>query len=107
MPIERGLRIAIIGNMNNNGFSIMRYFRDLGFNAYLLPYSTDGNGNLSHFSPEADTWDIDRWKPFIRTLGIPNSSRGIMQASLSNVWPSQLKKDLLLNYDFFIFWIEY
>lgn len=102
MPIERGLRIAIIGNMNNNGFSIMRYFRDLGFNAYLLPYSTDGNGNLSHFSPEADTWDIDRWKPFIRPLGIPNSSRGIMQASLSNVWPSQLKKDLLLNYDFFI-----
>ncbi|MDC0244878.1 hypothetical protein OAK96_06470 [Pseudomonadota bacterium] len=102
MQNDKGLRIAIIGNMNNNGFSIMRYFRDLGIKAYLLPYSTDGSDTLSHFEPEADTWDIDRWKPFIRPLAIPNSSRGIMQAILSNVWPSKLKKDLLLNYDFFI-----
>jgi hypothetical protein len=102
MHRDKGLRIAIIGNMNNNGFTIMRYFRDLGFDAYLLTYSTDGSGNLSHFSPEADTWNIDRWKPFIRPLDIPNSSLGILQACLSNVWPSQLKKDLMLNYDFFI-----
>ena len=102
MQSDKGLRIAIIGNMNNNGFTIMRYFRDLGFNAYLLPYSTDGIGNLSHFSPEADTWDIDSWKYYIRPLNIPNSSRGIVQAILSNVWPSKLRQDLLLNYDFFI-----
>ena len=102
MPIDKGLRIAVIGNMNNNGFTIMRYFRDLGFNAYLLPYSTDGTGNLSHFLPEADTWDIDRWKSYILPLDIPNSSRGILHAILSNVWPNKLKKDLLLKYDFFI-----
>ena len=102
MQSDKELRIAIIGNMNNNGFTIMRYFRDLGFNAYLLTYSTDGSGYLSHFAPEADTWDFDRWKPFIRPLHIPNSSRGIAQVILSNIWRSQLKKDLLLNYDVFI-----
>lgn len=70
MPNER--RIAILGNMNNGGFAIMRYFRDLGADAYLLPYSTDGARNLSHFDPEADTWLIERWRPYIRKFDIPN-----------------------------------
>jgi WbqC-like protein len=28
------LKIAILGNMNSSGFAIMRYFRDLGADAY-------------------------------------------------------------------------
>ena len=104
MTNKRKPRIAIIGNMNNNGFSLLRYFRDLGADAYLLTFSTDGVGNLSHFSPEADTWDIDNWKAFIRPLGMPNNSRGILMCLLSRFWPSKLKKNLLSQYDLFC-WI--
>lgn len=104
MPIDKVLRVAIIGNMNNAGFVIMRYFRDLGVDAYLLPYSTDGSGNLSHFAPESDTWDIDRWTSFIRPLDIPNTSRGLLGdfPYVGSKSFSSLKKDLLLNYDFFV-----
>ena len=64
--------------MNNNGFAMMRYFRDLGADAFLLPYSTDGSGNLAHFTPAADTWNIDRWQPYIRPLNIPNTTKAIL-----------------------------
>jgi hypothetical protein len=70
-------RIAIVGNMNNGGFAIMRYFRDLGADAYLLPYLTDGSGNLAHFAPEADSWTIERWQPFIRQLNFPNTTEAV------------------------------
>jgi glycosyltransferase involved in cell wall biosynthesis len=64
MP-AKSKRIVIIGNMNNNGFALMRYFRDLGADAYLLPYTNDGQESLAHFRPEADTWNIERWSPYI------------------------------------------
>ncbi|MBM3846366.1 MAG: glycosyltransferase family 4 protein [Verrucomicrobia bacterium] len=59
--------------MNNNNFAMMRYFRDLGTDAHLLLYSNDGRGTLSHFTPEADTWELDRWAPFIHQTVIPNA----------------------------------
>jgi hypothetical protein len=68
------MKIALIGNMNNNNFSIMRYFRDLGADAHLLLYANDGQGSLSHFKPESDTWDIEKWKPFIHQTSIPNAA---------------------------------
>jgi len=67
------LKIGLIGNMNNNNFAMMRYFRDLGADAHLLLYSNDGKGTLSHFTPEADTWELQRWAPFIARTTIPNS----------------------------------
>ncbi len=67
------MKIGLIGNMNNNNFAIMRYFRDLGADAHLLLYSNDGKGTLSHFTPEADTWEVDRWAPFIHQTDIPNA----------------------------------
>ena len=67
------MRIAIIGNMNNNGFSLMRYFRDLGEDAHLFLYLNDGFGSLSHFKPESDTWDIKKWAPFIHSIGFSNT----------------------------------
>ena len=36
------MRLGILGNMNNNHFSLMRYMRDLGIDAHLLLYSDDG-----------------------------------------------------------------
>ena len=45
----RGRRVALLGNMNNNHFTLMRYLRDAGVDAYLLVFSSD------IFSPEADS----------------------------------------------------
>ena len=59
--------------MNNNNFSILRYFRDLGADAHLLLNSNDGKGSLSHFKPECDTWNIAKWKPYIHQTPIPDS----------------------------------
>ena len=67
------MKIAILGNMNNNGFSIMRYFHDLGVDAHLLLYANDGSGSLRHFCPENDTWYMDKWAKYIHQTTIPNS----------------------------------
>jgi glycosyltransferase involved in cell wall biosynthesis len=67
------MKIGLVGNMNNNNFAILRYFRDLGVDANLLLYSNDGQGVLDHFAPGADTWEIARWAPFIHQTNIPNS----------------------------------
>ena len=39
--------------MNNNGLNLLRYFRDLKLNAYLLTFENDGVGFSSHFSNAA------------------------------------------------------
>ena len=44
------MKIAILGNMNNNGFSIMRYLRDIGEEADLLLFEDDGVASSAHFS---------------------------------------------------------
>ncbi len=67
------MKIAVLGNMNNNGFAVMRYLRDLGVDAHLLLYANDGIGTLSHFRPEDDTWGIERWAPYIHQTPIVNS----------------------------------
>lgn len=72
------MKIALIGNMNNNNFAIMRYFRDLGFDAHLLLYADDGRDTNSHFTPEADTWDIHEWSSFIHRLSFANGPHSIV-----------------------------
>ena len=67
------MKIAVVGNMNNNGFALMRYFRDLGADAHLLLNANDGTGDLSHFRPDSDTWNISAWSPFIHQTDIPNA----------------------------------
>jgi hypothetical protein len=80
------MKIALIGNMNNNNFALMRYFRDLGADAHLLLYSNDGTGTLSHFRPESDTWEIERWLPYIHTTPIPNAPISAFDFPLSWLW---------------------
>jgi hypothetical protein len=67
------MKIAILGNMNNNGFSIMRYLRDLGEEADLLLFEDDGIGSSAHFSIKSDTWNYNKWLPFIKTIPAVNS----------------------------------
>lgn len=67
------MKVALVGNMNNNNFSLLRYLRDIGVDAHLLLYSNDGEGSLSHFTPEADCWDLSKWEPYIHKTVIPNA----------------------------------
>ncbi|MEB3220987.1 MAG: hypothetical protein VKS61_02820 [Candidatus Sericytochromatia bacterium] len=70
------MRIGLLGNMNNNFFALMRYFRDLGADAHLMLYDNDGVGNLAHFRPEDDTWHLARWQPYIHQTGLQNGPLG-------------------------------
>lgn len=69
---EEKYRIALIGNMNNNFFSLMRYFRDLGHDAVLFLYREDGTGANKHFIPENDSWSYNKWRPYIIHTRITN-----------------------------------
>jgi hypothetical protein len=80
------MKVAILGNMNNNGFSLMRYLRDLGVDAHLLLYSNDGKGSLEHFKPENDTFEIDKWKAYIHQTDIMNGPHHVISISLQKVF---------------------
>lgn len=67
------MKIAILGNMNNNGFALLRYLLDLGCDATLFLYRNDGVGSLSHFKPEADTFRLAAYQERIVQTGITNS----------------------------------
>ena len=92
------MKVALLGNMNNNHFSLMRYLRDLGIDASLLLYSSDGKGNNSHFKPESDTWNIDKWAPFIVHTDLPNG--GVK--AFKYLFNSGYLKKLLNSYDIII-----
>ena len=57
--INPKISVALIGNMNNNFFTLSRYLRDLGFDSflYILPFDPE------HFLPQSDTFnsDFDRY----------------------------------------------
>lgn len=72
------MKVAFLGNMNNNSFSIMRYFRELGIDAHLFIFKNDGFGSLAHFIPENDTWSIDKWKPYIHYVDIYNGPAAVL-----------------------------
>ena len=65
------MRVAIIGNMNNNSNNLIRYLRDEGVDATLLFYGNEAG----HFVPDADNLDgIDypnatlRWGSYTQLL---------------------------------------
>jgi len=45
------MKIALVGNMNNNSFSLCRYLRDEGFNCKLFIFDSEPE----HFHPKNDT----------------------------------------------------
>lgn len=53
-------KVALIGNMNNNFFSIARYLRDEGIDADLIVVGEEN----AHFPPDADSYITDN--PFIK-----------------------------------------
>ncbi len=111
------MKIALIGNMNNNNFALMRYFRSLGVDAHLFLFSDDGIGDHRHFRPDCDTWDIDQWKPYIHRLSVPNSPIALFGAwgrfarqifgkhkqALLDVYPAKFNvEDVRAEYDVLI-----
>jgi hypothetical protein len=67
------MKIALIGNMNNNNFSLLRYFRDLGLDAHLLLSRNDGVKSSDHFKIESDTFEFDKWKTYIHKTNITDN----------------------------------
>lgn len=49
------MKIGLIGNMNNNFFSLVRYLRDQKFDAHLYLF----NNETIHFHPSSDTFNSD------------------------------------------------
>jgi|GEM_PF-468747 len=76
---SRYVKIAILGNMNNNGFALLRYLLDLGCDATLFLYRNDGVGSLSHFKPDADTFRLAEYQERIVQTGISNWLPQVLQ----------------------------
>ena len=73
------MKVALVGNMNNNNFAMLRYLRDLGVDAHLLLFDNE----IHPFSPESDTWQIEKWRPYIHSLPFGNNPRHLMLKSAS------------------------
>ncbi len=58
------MKVALISNMNNNYFALLRYLRDMGVDAHLFSYIDEYN----HFTPDNDSWEMERWEPYIHVL---------------------------------------
>ncbi len=86
------MKVALIGNMNNVFFTLMRYLRDLGLDAHLFMYKNE----YSHFLPENDTYNLEKYEKYIHTLPLTNDGKGLL---LSN--KSEIKKKLQ-EYDLYI-----
>ncbi len=86
------MKVALIGNMNNNNFSLLRYLRDAGIDAYLLLYTNE----LEHFTPLSDTWFFEKHKPYIIQTNLENSERGVLFTSKKNI------ENNFKNYNVFI-----
>lgn len=93
------MKVALIGNMNNNHFSLMRYLRDLGIDAYLIRYAGDKDGSNSHFTPDTDTWYIETWEKYIIESKLPISGIPALKVLLLH---SGYIKELFKNYDIII-----
>tara|TARA_Y100001958_G_C21245129_1_gene574633 strand:+ start:677 stop:1867 length:1191 start_codon:yes stop_codon:yes gene_type:complete len=89
------MKVALIGNMNNNNFSIMRYFRDFGINAHLILFKDDITKNQSHFKPEFDTWNIAKWSPYIHYINFNSYHAALF-------YPAFLLKKYFKGYDILI-----
>jgi hypothetical protein len=102
--MNRKIKIAIIGNMNNNGLSLLRYFLDLGFDSHLFTFKGDGKDSLKHFSPHSDTWYYDFLASNIHETTIHDGVYSLipdLKRLIGRPTKNYLKK-LFDGYDFYI-----
>lgn len=84
------MRIACLGNMNNNMFCLVRYLRRQGLDAHLLLLSHE----QQHFLPEADTHD-DAYLAYTRRLSWGS------EPDFGKTDPAQIRADLA-GFDAFV-----
>lgn len=105
-------RVALLGNMNNNFFAIARYLRHYDIQADLYV----GPGELSHFSPAADCFDLTYQDivhelPFGTSIQLIRTKASEIRETFANydiriacgTWPAYLAKagleiDLFIPY---------
>jgi hypothetical protein len=88
-PKDR-LRIAFLGNMNNNHFAMARYLRDEGFACELLLFVDE----QEHFHPRCDTYDLN-YRAWVKQL------RWGSERQLLTIRPSVIADDIA-QYDVII-----
>jgi hypothetical protein len=88
--MSKKIKIAAIGNQNNNHFSLIRYLRDAGYDADLLLT----NAEQEHFHPGCDAYDLSH-SIFTKQL-----SWGSVRSLLAT--PKKQILDDLENYDIII-----
>lgn len=88
--MSKKIKIAAIGNQNNNHFSLVRYLRDAGYDADLLLT----NAEQDHFHPSCDTYDLS-YSSFTKQL-CWGSVRSFLKTSKKKI------VDDLKNYDILI-----
>jgi hypothetical protein len=93
------MKIGIIGNMNNGHFGLMRYLHDLDYDVNLLLFVDDGIKTNSHFIPENDTWNYEKWESLIFKTKLNNGS---LLGLLNLVINYRINKDILKKYDILI-----
>ena len=94
-------KIALLGNMNNNNFALLRYLLDKGEDADLFCF----NNELTHFLPENDTWEIDRYADRIHSFGFGNPFKEIVGFQFNQI-RSLKKYDILVGNGFAAYYAE-
>lgn len=98
------MKIALLGNINNANFSLLRNLRDNGIDATLLLWKNDGKLSHSHFKLSDDTWNINYWSKFVKRTNISNASSSLIYNPLKpkNYILEKYFLNLYYKYDIFI-----
>jgi glycosyltransferase involved in cell wall biosynthesis len=84
-------RVALLGNMNNNHFAMVRYLRASGIDAELLLFDVEDQ----HFHPKADSFDTE-YMNFTRQLAW-GSPRRFVQTSAKQIQDDLAPYDLVIG----------
>ena len=95
------MKIALIENMNNNHFALMRYLRDRGYDAHLFLSRGEGITSLTHFLPESDTFEIEKWEPYIHRTSFYTSGLRVLKNFFKRKEAKRVGE--ILGYDNIIF----
>lgn len=98
------MKVALLGNMNNGNFALLRYLKDKGIDATLLLWKNDGKLSHSHFKLQNDTWNYKYWSKFVKRTNLTNAASSIIFNPLKsqNYVSKKYFLSLYDKYDIFI-----
>lgn len=73
-------KVLVIGNMNNNGFPLVRYLRGRGYDAHLRCLKNEPE----HFGPDNDTF-IEDYTPYVKKISWSNLPSDYMATSAKDI----------------------